>query len=98
MCNPEAKSEEVNTFVKLIAIKCVFQNIKKANMTRRTSQNFHPIKSQFVILLTITLIKTVHSVNQCVWYDKCGPDPDFGDTEHDLNCVYNGPPSKSFTV
>jgi hypothetical protein len=26
----------------------------------------------------------------CVWYDKCGPDPDYQDNVHNLNCVYQG--------
>jgi len=30
---------------------------------------------------------------QCVWYDKCGKDPDYpvSDTIHNLNCAYEGP-------
>jgi hypothetical protein len=32
----------------------------------------------------------------CVWYDQCGDDPDFGDGQHGLNCVYNGPAGKLF--
>jgi hypothetical protein len=28
--------------------------------------------------------------HHCVWYDKCGPDPEFQDNVHTLNCVYEG--------
>ena len=28
--------------------------------------------------------------HHCVWYDKCGPDPDYQDNVHNLNCVYQG--------
>lgn len=30
---------------------------------------------------------------QCVWYDKCGADPDYppSDTQHYLMCKYDGP-------
>ena len=31
------------------------------------------------------------SDHHCVWFDKCGPDPDFKDNVHPLNCVYEGP-------
>ena len=27
----------------------------------------------------------------CIWFDKCGDDPDYNDGAHELNCVYNGP-------
>ena len=30
--------------------------------------------------------------DHCVWYDKCGQDPDFQDNVHNLNCVYQGKP------
>jgi len=32
--------------------------------------------------------------HHCVWYDKCGPDPDFNDNVHTLNCAYEGKASK----
>jgi hypothetical protein len=33
--------------------------------------------------------------HHCIWYDKCGPDPDFHDNVHILNCVYEGKAGKS---
>ena len=46
-----------------------------------------------LLLVTLTLTsQEVRGEQQCTWYGKCGPDPAFGDTKHDLNCVYDGPP------
>jgi hypothetical protein len=36
--------------------------------------------------------------HHCVWYDKCGPDPDYNDNVHILNCAYNGKPGNSAYV
>ena len=30
------------------------------------------------------------SDHHCIWFDKCGQDPDFQDNVHNLNCVYEG--------
>ena len=34
------------------------------------------------------------SDHHCVWFDKCGPDPDFNDNVHPLNCLYEGKAGK----
>jgi len=36
---------------------------------------------------------------QCVWYDKCGTDPDYpaSDSKHTLNCAYDGPPKAAIS-
>ena len=44
------------------------------------------------ILILLNCLKLIKA--DCVWYDKCGDDPDYGDGLHGLNCVYNGPPIK----
>ncbi|TRY76439.1 hypothetical protein TCAL_00054 [Tigriopus californicus] len=48
-------------------------------------------------LLALLSIRPVTS-DQCVWYGKCGRDPDFGDDRHALNCYNPGPaPSTSLS-
>ena len=54
------------------------------------------MKLQMSILVTFLVLKNVaSSANQCVWYDVCGWDqdygPDGGSEVHFLNCHYTGP-------
>lgn len=44
-------------------------------------------KGWLLILLSRLL---QHAAADCVWYDKCGDDPEHPDGVHHLNCVYNG--------
>ena len=54
---------------------------------------------QFFLLLCLTLVQYAASVSgeegQCIWYDTCGWDqdygPDGGNQVHFLNCYYDGP-------
>lgn len=49
-----------------------------------------------MMLLTVLVSLLLTGVkSDCVWYDQCGDDPEFGDGLHGLNCVYNGPAVKS---
>ncbi len=38
------------------------------------------------------------SDHHCVWFDKCGQDPEFQDNVHNLNCVYEGKPGEILKV
>ena len=51
-----------------------------------------------VYQVVFLLVLVNHCQSDCVWYDQCGDDPDFGDGKHGLNCAYNGPPSKILTL
>ena len=50
----------------------------------------------FLLLLAKSLVAQEPSKNQCVMYDSCGWDqdygPDGGNQVHFLNCHYTGPP------
>ena len=47
----------------------------------------------FSILLALTVILP-ECFGDCVWFDKCGDDPDYNDGAHELNCVYKGAASE----
>lgn len=47
--------------------------------------------SSLVWLFLAGVVSSVSGEGKCVWYGKCGPDPEFGDDRHILNCAYDGP-------
>ena len=53
------------------------------------------------VLFIFLVLKTVYGGDQCVWYDTCGWDqdygPDGGNMVHFLNCHYTGPPKPATT-
>jgi hypothetical protein len=58
---------------------------------------------QLLLLLPLTSTTAFSSYDMygkdghCVWYDKCGRDPDYppSDTKHTLNCAYDGAPKSA---
>jgi hypothetical protein len=48
---------------------------------------------------TVSAVRVATSSDHhCVWFDKCGQDPDFQDNVHNLNCVYEGKPGEILKV
>ena len=45
----------------------------------------------FLLILNPIAVLVVNG--ECIWYDKCGDDPEFNDGAHELNCIYKGPGS-----
>ena len=55
------------------------------------------IKMKLLYSVSIFLALTVilpECFGDCVWFDKCGDDPDYNDGAHELNCVYKGAASE----
>ena len=46
-----------------------------------------------MLLLILNPIAVLVVSGECIWYDKCGDDPEFNDGAHELNCIYKGPGS-----
>ena len=46
-----------------------------------------------MLLIILNPIAVLVVNGECIWYDKCGDDPEFNDGAHELNCIYKGPGS-----